>query len=537
MAIDFNVYITDEACSRARSTSLDGGWYLAPTRWAISNISNEAVNQHRTSDSVNTSGIWVTQPYSAVTKYQNKSLLHSIVIPPDASQILQPIKEIYFFYNDAYGKEFLFAIAEPVSTLSFAPGVSQSYKFLFSLNNNNTDLVDITSINYTYPQDIEDHNVNIDAHDYLLARDGSRTATDVLRYATHVSFENDRDIIDKGYLDESLFDFRKYVDNSIPVGTVAWWPTDSPPQYWMERNGAALSREAYPQLFAVLGTKYGEGDGSTTFNIPYDLQGRFIESQDAGKNVGTLRPYNFNDTTATTIRSRVYMPIIKVRSTNVITQEGHATEFEYYYVGQVIGEYTVPGTYYLDVMMDGEYEIEVVSAGAGGHGTIASTGGGGVYIETVGGTGAYYKNIFQLKKSTYYITIGAGGPPHASYTGIGGEATTFDEILSLGGAEGYQWPANYGATPEPIKPPIGGEGGSLIYANNAVGTPIYKAGYDAYGTIAQPITTYPNQIGPQSEYGLSEYGQGGGGQPNGYYIESFAGTGGYLKITYNGIWQ
>lgn len=40
-------------------------------------------------------------------------------------------------------------------------------------------------------------------------------------------------------------------------------------------DGSEISREAYSELFAVLGTKAGAGDGATTFNLP-DLRGRFI---------------------------------------------------------------------------------------------------------------------------------------------------------------------------------------------------------------------------------------------------------------------
>jgi len=50
---------------------------------------------------------------------------------------------------------------------------------------------------------------------------------------------------------------------------------------WQEANGAAVSRTQYPTLFARIGTTYGAGDGSTTFNLP-DLRGRFAVSQTSG---------------------------------------------------------------------------------------------------------------------------------------------------------------------------------------------------------------------------------------------------------------
>lgn len=60
-----------------------------------------------------------------------------------------------------------------------------------------------------------------------------------------------------------------------PVGWIGWYPVESPPVGTLVCNGGAVSRTAYAELFAVLGTKYGAGDGSTTFNLP-DLRGRFV---------------------------------------------------------------------------------------------------------------------------------------------------------------------------------------------------------------------------------------------------------------------
>jgi phage-related tail fiber protein len=60
-----------------------------------------------------------------------------------------------------------------------------------------------------------------------------------------------------------------------PVGTVVAWLTETAPTGWLECSGAAISRTTYAALYAVIGTTYGVGDGSTTFNLP-DFRGRFI---------------------------------------------------------------------------------------------------------------------------------------------------------------------------------------------------------------------------------------------------------------------
>jgi len=73
-----------------------------------------------------------------------------------------------------------------------------------------------------------------------------------------------------------------------PVGLIAFWPTSTPPTGWLVRDGSAISRTSYAALFAVLGTAYGVGDGSTTFNLPDD-RGRVLAGYKSGDaNFGTF---------------------------------------------------------------------------------------------------------------------------------------------------------------------------------------------------------------------------------------------------------
>ena len=60
-----------------------------------------------------------------------------------------------------------------------------------------------------------------------------------------------------------------------PVGAVTPFPSITPPLGWLLADGSAVSRTTYSALFAVIGTTFGAGDGSATFNIP-DCRGRFI---------------------------------------------------------------------------------------------------------------------------------------------------------------------------------------------------------------------------------------------------------------------
>ena len=53
-----------------------------------------------------------------------------------------------------------------------------------------------------------------------------------------------------------------------PAGVVTAFAGTTPPTGWLKCDGSAISRERYAALFAVIGTTYGTGDGSTTFNLP-----------------------------------------------------------------------------------------------------------------------------------------------------------------------------------------------------------------------------------------------------------------------------
>lgn len=64
-----------------------------------------------------------------------------------------------------------------------------------------------------------------------------------------------------------------------PIGTIKSFSGTSAPQNFLLCYGQAISRTTYAALFAIIGTTYGVGDGSTTFNLP-DLRGRTLAGKD-----------------------------------------------------------------------------------------------------------------------------------------------------------------------------------------------------------------------------------------------------------------
>ncbi len=95
------------------------------------------------------------------------------------------------------------------------------------------------------------------------------------------------DISGKGYWIDCQYDGvnRKWilqnpakgiVHTGVPVGTVIHFAASVPPKGYLKADGSAVSRETYPDLFAVVGTRFGEGDGTSTFSLP-DLINRFAQ--------------------------------------------------------------------------------------------------------------------------------------------------------------------------------------------------------------------------------------------------------------------
>jgi len=68
----------------------------------------------------------------------------------------------------------------------------------------------------------------------------------------------------------------------VNTGLIIPWSSTSVPSGFLECDGTAVSRSTYATLFAVVGTNYGVGDGSTTFNLP-DLADRVCQHKSPTK--------------------------------------------------------------------------------------------------------------------------------------------------------------------------------------------------------------------------------------------------------------
>ena len=100
----------------------------------------------------------------------------------------------------------------------------------------------------------------------------------------------------KGYY---TYDGTKWDCVTTPAGTVNYFANVTSPNGYLICNGQAVNRITYAELFAAIGTLYGVGDGSTTFNVP-ELRGEFIRGADNGRGVdagrvlGTIQAFSTN---------------------------------------------------------------------------------------------------------------------------------------------------------------------------------------------------------------------------------------------------
>lgn len=83
----------------------------------------------------------------------------------------------------------------------------------------------------------------------------------------------------------------------VPTGAVVAFAMSGVPSGWLECDGSAVSRSTYAALFGAVGTTYGAGDGSSTFNLP-DLRGEFVRGWDHGRSVDAGRAFGSTQTDA-----------------------------------------------------------------------------------------------------------------------------------------------------------------------------------------------------------------------------------------------
>ena len=105
----------------------------------------------------------------------------------------------------------------------------------------------------------------------------------------------------------------------VPTGAIFYFAASTAPTGFLKANGAAVSRTTYAALFAITGTTYGAGDGSTTFNLP-DLRGEFIRGWDDARGVDASRAFGSAQGDLTKLVSHTHnVPFVYFNNANTYT--------------------------------------------------------------------------------------------------------------------------------------------------------------------------------------------------------------------------
>ena len=181
-----------------------------------------------------------------------------------------------------------------------------------------------------------------------------------------------------------------FVSSATPIGSVIDFAGPNPPPGWLVCDGRALSRTTYAALFAAIGTYWGAGDGSTTFNIPNTAGRSSVGPGTVIDQAGVSYGFSFTD------------------------QVG--------FLANYISQATLPN-YQLYVDVQGYHSHTGATVGAGAHSHTTDAQGN----HSHGGATAA-ENV----QHNHYGTTDAGGQ-HAHDTGIGGQ---FAIVGSGGGGRG-----------------------------------------------------------------------------------------------------
>ena len=148
----------------------------------------------------------------------------------------------------------------------------------------------------------------------------------------------------------------------VNTGIIIPWSSESIPSGFLECNGAAVSRSTYANLFAVVGTTYGIGDGSTTFNVP-DLTDRCCIGNSPTKSLATTGGAN------------------SVTSTGNITGSADPTTLS----SNQISSHSHPGSA-IALPNQSPTQVNAGNYNAGGVTNSGPAGGGGSHTHSMGGS-------------------------------------------------------------------------------------------------------------------------------------------------------
>lgn len=152
--------------------------------------------------------------------------------------------------------QLLTAPAESAGPASYPLGVSVTAVYTGSGWSINTGLLTLLTVNFDGQYRMYQSAYSVDGGSAAAALMWVRTYHDTDSWTPWAKMPTGNDPVTMGF-----------------TGEIKMWPAAAAPTGWMLCEGGAISRTTYATLFALIGTTYGVGNGSTTFNVP-DFRGR-----------------------------------------------------------------------------------------------------------------------------------------------------------------------------------------------------------------------------------------------------------------------
>jgi len=278
----------------------------------------------------------------------------------------------------------------------------------------------------------------------------------------------------------------QFVSQFCQIGIIADFAGPTPPSGWLACDGRIVSRTTYSKLFAVIGTYWGSGDGSTTFRLP-PTAGRSLLGPGTVTDQGGLA-YGFG---FTQMQGFVYSPITQnnLPAYNLVTDSqgyhshgGQTVSAQHTHATDGAGDHTHTAnggdhshTGYTDSTGLHHHTYHVVSFGGG----TSAQGGAGVTLgdanETTQDAGAHTHYVQTYGSGSLSIGVGSGGF-HSHNIALSG-----DHVHVINGDGSHAHNVN-----------LGGGGVPLNVLNPfLVVTKIIYAGQEAAVATAADIATAP----------------------------------------------
>jgi len=199
--------------------------------------------------------------------------------------------------------------------------------------------------------------------------------------------------------------------NRSEVGAIKPWGKSTAPVGYLLCDGTAVSRTTYADLFTIISTTYGAGNGSTTFNVP-DLQGKMPQGYDGNTynlagtgGANTVTVDVTNNQAATNTNNQAVTVTGSISNTSLTTAQlashNHSLSFN-------MGRQSMIGTSYFDVAAQSDPQtVNITNTGSGtGHThahTLAGSLTGDVTTALTGAVNATGTNAFSPFVVVNYI--------------------------------------------------------------------------------------------------------------------------------------